>query len=39
MFKGMLKAVLENKDPDDDEPIRNEDDLRDIWPFDLPEED
>ncbi|KAJ5144279.1 hypothetical protein N7526_001787 [Penicillium atrosanguineum] len=39
MFKGMLKAVKENKDPDDDEPIRNEGDLRDIWPFDLPEED
>jgi hypothetical protein len=39
MYKGMLQAVLENKDPDDDEPIRNEGDLRDIWPFDLPEED
>ncbi|PTU17321.1 hypothetical protein P175DRAFT_0446396, partial [Aspergillus ochraceoroseus IBT 24754] len=39
MFQGMLQAVLENKDPDDDEPIRNEGDLRDIWPFDLLEED
>lgn len=38
MFKGMLEAVLTNEDPDADEPIRNERDLRDIWPFDLPEE-
>lgn len=37
MFKGMLKAVLENKDPEDDEPVRTEGDLRDTWPFDLPE--
>lgn len=36
MFDGMLEAVLTNKDPDDDEPIRGERDLRDIWPFDLP---
>jgi len=35
MFKGMLQAVLENEDPDADEPIRNEGDLREIWPFDL----
>lgn len=38
MFKGMLQAVLTNKDPDDDEPIRDERNLRDIWPFDLPGE-
>ncbi len=38
MFKGMLEAVLENQDPDDDEPIRDEKNLRDIWPFDLPGE-
>ncbi|KAH8433002.1 uncharacterized protein LDX57_010637 [Aspergillus melleus] len=38
MFKGMLNAVLTNEDPDDDEPIRSERDLRDIWPFDLPHE-
>ncbi|KAJ5426904.1 hypothetical protein N7465_001974 [Penicillium sp. CMV-2018d] len=37
MFNGMLEAVLTNNDPDDDEPIRDERDLRDIWPFDLPE--
>ncbi|KAJ5180838.1 hypothetical protein N7492_004048 [Penicillium capsulatum] len=37
MFEGMLEAVLTNKDPDDDEPIRSERDLRNIWPFDLPE--
>lgn len=38
MFKGMLQAVLENPDPDDDEPVRDERNLRDIWPFDLPGE-
>jgi hypothetical protein len=32
----MLEAVLTNNDPDEDEPIRDEKDLRDIWPFDLP---
>lgn len=37
MYNGMLEAVLTNDDPDDDEPIRDERDLRDIWPFDLPE--
>lgn len=36
MFNGMLEAVLTNDNPDDDEPIRDERDLRDIWPFDLP---
>ena len=35
MFANMLQAVLTNKDPDDDEPIRTEGDLREIWPFDL----
>lgn len=35
MFANMLEAVLTNKDPDDDEPIRDEGDLREIWPFDL----
>lgn len=35
LFDGMLQAVLSNEDPDDDEPIRNEKDLRAIWPFDL----
>lgn len=38
VFSGMLQAVLENQDPDEDEPIRNKEDLREIWPFDLPEE-
>lgn len=37
MFEGMWQAVLANKHPDEDEPIRDERDLRDIWPFDLPE--
>ncbi|KAJ5124973.1 uncharacterized protein N7515_008798 [Penicillium bovifimosum] len=36
-FKEYLEAVLTNGDPDDDEPIRDEKDLRDIWPYDLPE--
>ena len=36
MFEGMLQAVLTNQDPDDDEPIREEKDLREIWPFDVP---
>jgi len=35
MFDGMLHAVLTNEDPDDDEPIRNEQDLKMIWPFDI----
>ncbi|OAL34360.1 hypothetical protein AYO20_06413 [Fonsecaea nubica] len=34
MFANMLEAVLTNADPDDDEPIRDESDLREIWPFD-----
>ncbi|KAF2806520.1 uncharacterized protein BDZ99DRAFT_501336 [Mytilinidion resinicola] len=34
-YDGILEAVLNNGDPDDDEPIRSEDDLREIWPFDL----
>jgi hypothetical protein len=35
MFANMLEAILANENPDDDEPIRNEQDLREIWPFDL----
>ncbi|KAL9038629.1 MAG: hypothetical protein Q9214_005202, partial [Letrouitia sp. 1 TL-2023] len=35
MFANMLEAVLTNENPDDDEPIRDELDLREIWPFDL----
>lgn len=38
MFKGMLQMVLENKDPDNDEPMRNVGDMRETWPFDLPKE-
>ncbi|KAF2489925.1 hypothetical protein BU16DRAFT_553217 [Lophium mytilinum] len=34
-YDGMLEAVLKNEDADDDEPIRSENDLREIWPFDL----
>jgi Ser/Thr protein kinase RdoA (MazF antagonist) len=36
-FQGILQEVLENVLPDDDEPIRGEGDLREIWPFDLKE--
>jgi hypothetical protein len=35
MFNAMLQAVLTNASPDDDEPIKYERDLRDIWPFDI----
>jgi hypothetical protein len=35
MFDQMLQAIVTNPDPDDDEPIRTEEDLRAIWPFDL----
>jgi hypothetical protein len=37
VFEGMLQEVLGNEQPDDDEPIRCEKDLREIWPFDLKE--
>lgn len=37
MFEGMLQEVLENEQSDDDEPIRDEVDLREIWPFDQKE--
>ena len=35
LFAGALEAILTNENPDDDEPIKNEHDLREIWPFDL----
>ena len=35
VFEGMLLEVLSNEQSDDDEPIRCEDDLREIWPFDI----
>ncbi|GLA13594.1 hypothetical protein AnigIFM62618_010848 [Aspergillus niger] len=36
MFEGMLQAVLTNPDIDDpDEPVKNEETLRSIWPFDI----
>ena len=35
MHTGILEAVLTSDDPDGDDPIRNERDLREIWPFDL----
>lgn len=36
-FEGLLQEVLGNEQPDDDEPIKGENDLREIWPFDLEE--
>ncbi|PGH15057.1 hypothetical protein AJ80_05682 [Polytolypa hystricis UAMH7299] len=33
-FDGILGAVLTNEDPDDDEPVKYEEVLRSIWPFD-----
>lgn len=35
LFDGCLQAVLTNEDPEPDEPIRDERDLRAIWPFDI----
>ncbi|CRG85259.1 Altered inheritance of mitochondria protein 9, mitochondrial [Talaromyces islandicus] len=37
VFDGMLTAVLTNKNPDDDEPVKDEAVLRSIWPYDLPD--
>jgi hypothetical protein len=31
----MVDAVLSNADPEDEEPVRSERDLRAIWPFDI----
>ncbi|KFY13911.1 hypothetical protein V491_06221 [Pseudogymnoascus sp. VKM F-3775] len=35
LFDVMLQTVLSIKNPDDDEPIKDEGDVREIWPFDL----
>ncbi|EEA19278.1 hypothetical protein TMatcc_009402 [Talaromyces marneffei ATCC 18224] len=35
IFNGMLAAVLTNKDPEIEEPVKDEAVLRSIWPFDL----
>ncbi|RMD39708.1 hypothetical protein DV735_g5425, partial [Chaetothyriales sp. CBS 134920] len=35
LFDGLLKEILSNKNPDDDEIVRDEATLREIWPFDL----
>ena len=35
VFNGMLQAVLSNETPEDDELIKDEGDLRAIWPFDI----
>lgn len=35
LFEMMLETVLNIENPDDDEPIKDEGDVREIWPFDL----
>jgi hypothetical protein len=35
LFEMMLETVLSIKNPDDDEPLKNEGDVREIWPFEL----
>jgi len=37
LFREMLQEILANEQPDKDEPIKDEDDLREIWPFNLKE--
>jgi hypothetical protein len=37
LFKALLQEIVDNEDPDDDEPLRSEDDVREVWPFDLKE--
>lgn len=36
-FRDFLQEVHELDQPDDDDPIQSEDDLRELWPFDLEE--
>ncbi|TQB67840.1 hypothetical protein MPDQ_004518 [Monascus purpureus] len=35
IFMGMLQAVLTNQGLDEDEPVKDEETLRSIWPFDI----
>ncbi|RAL04168.1 uncharacterized protein BO80DRAFT_348561 [Aspergillus ibericus CBS 121593] len=35
LFDGMLQAVLSNQEADPDEPVKDEETLRSIWPFDI----
>jgi hypothetical protein len=35
VFDGMLQAVLANENPEEDELIKDEGDLRAIWPSDI----
>ncbi|KAH3909004.1 hypothetical protein HBH56_166810 [Parastagonospora nodorum] len=34
-YKAMVQAILEEEDVDDDEPVKSEADIRELWPFDL----
>jgi hypothetical protein len=36
MYNLLLQEILENKNPDEDDPLKSEADVREIWPFDLP---
>lgn len=38
LYKSLLAEILAMEDPDDDEPLKTEADLREIWPFDLEDE-
>ncbi|KAL3419202.1 hypothetical protein PVAG01_09424 [Phlyctema vagabunda] len=35
IFEGILHEIISNDAPDDNEPLNNEDDLKEIWPFEL----
>jgi hypothetical protein len=35
MFDGMLQTILNNANPEEDEPLRDEEGLRAILPFDI----
>ncbi|KAL3447722.1 hypothetical protein BJX65DRAFT_295555 [Aspergillus insuetus] len=37
LYQGVVEAVLSNPEVDDDEPVQDEETLRSIWPFDLPQ--
>jgi len=38
MLNGTLEGVLNNEDPDEDAPIKTENDLEELWPFDSGEQ-
>ena len=36
LYGNMLQTVLDTEDFDEDDPLQSEDDVRKLWPFDLP---